>query len=268
MPNQMSECLTSLTIESLQALINEQVLALKIANFVEPDLCHKLTHWYQTHPRQHAYTTEYYVDGKPIQVDQGVIRIGSPYNLTYGKAKNDPIYEKYYADAPVNTQERKDACSPNLDPIEKLISELNKIYVHGAKIASFDGKPMFAGIGRITQAYAQLLEAQPHFDALPQNFGLDSQFGANFYFEVPKKGGELEVWDSPCLTPNQLSMISPDKDWRSELGKPILIKPQKGDLIIINTRRPHAVRMFQEGKRISLNCFIGYRRRESLLLWS
>ncbi|MGB8686222.1 MAG: 2OG-Fe(II) oxygenase [Microcoleus sp.] len=252
----------------MQALIDGQVIAIKIANFVAPDLCHKLSDWYQTDPRQQAYTTEYYLEGSLIQVDQGVIRIGSPYNLTYGKAKDDPIYENYYADAPVNTKKRKDACTPHLDPIDKLISQLNKIYVHGAKIASFDHRPMFAGIGRITQAYAQLLEAQPHFDALPQSFSLENQFGANFYFEVPKEGGELEVWDYPCLTPNEISMISPDKDWRFELGKSILIKPQKGDLIIISTRLPHAVRMFQEGKRISLNCFIGYRRSEALLLWS
>lgn len=268
MPNYCVEGLTSLTKESLQALIDGKVIAIKIPNFVEPDLCHKLSDWYQTHPRQHTYTTEYYVEGNPIQVDQGVIRIGSPYNLTYGKATDDPIYEKYYTDAPVNTKERKDACAPSLDPIAKLISQLNKIYVHGANIASFDDKPMFAGIGRITKPYAQLLEAQPHFDALPQNFGLDNQFGANFYFEVPEKGGELEVWDYPVLTSNELSTISPDKDWRSELGKPILIKPQKGDLIIISTRRPHAVRMFQEGKRISLNCFIGYKKGKALLLWS
>jgi len=268
MPNQTIECLNFLTKEDLQALINGQVLALKIANFVEPDLCHKLAQWYQTHPRQQAYTTEYYVEGNPIQVDQGVIRIGSPYNLTYGKAKDDPIYENYYTDAAANTKERKDTCAPNLDPIEKLISQLNKIYVHGARIASFDDRPMFAGIGRITKAYAQLLEAQPHCDALPQKFSLDCQFGANFYFEAPKKGGELEVWDYPCLSLNEISTISPDQDLRSELGKSILIKPQKGDLIIISTRRPHAVRMFQEGKRISLNCFIGYRRSESLLLWS
>ncbi len=264
---QQLDCFSSLTTKSLEALIDGKVLAIKIPNFVESDICQKLAHWYQVHPRQQAYTTEFYINGIPVQKDQGVIRIGTPYNLTYGKAIDDPVYEKYYTDALVNIKERKDACDPNSDPIEKLISQLNKIYVNGAKIASFDNKPMFAGIGRITKVNAQLLEDQPHVDALHQHF-LDSQLSANFYLEVPERGGELEIWDYSPLTPNEISMVSPNKDWRSELGNSILIKPQKGDLILINPRRPHAVRMFQEGKRISLSCFIGYKRGESLLLWS
>ena len=68
---QQLECCGSLTTESLMALINGQVLAIKVPNFVESQLCHKLANWYKTHPKQQAYTTEYYIDGIPIQKYHG-----------------------------------------------------------------------------------------------------------------------------------------------------------------------------------------------------
>ena len=48
------------------------------------------------------------------------------------------------------------------------------------------------------------------------------------------------------------------------IGK--LIK--KGDLIILNSGRPHAVRGFEDGVRISMQTFISYRKDNILQLFS
>ena len=259
----------SLNQESLAALMADRTLALRVTNFSEINLCNRLAACYEKHPKKTNYTHEIYVDGKPVQVDYGVTRIGTPYNLTYGKAQDDFLVQKYYDEALSTIIEIRNACSPFLAPIDKLRLLLDELHIYGAQLARFEGKPMLAGIARITRAKARRLEEQPHFDHLPPRYyGLDRQFSANVYLTVPKKGGELELWSHTPLTPTQISSAAPNKDWRSELGKSVWLKPQQGDLIIINTQRAHAVRTFHKGSRISISCFIGYKRGKPLLLWS
>jgi hypothetical protein len=258
----------SLSEESLTALITGQICVLRVPDFIPQEVCEQLAVWYGQHPKSQNYTHEVYVDGNPVQIDMGVTRIGTPYNLTYGKTRSGSSFQKYYDDALPNIMEMRNACSPFLAPMDKFRLLLDELYVHGAQIARFDGKPMFAGIGRITRPNALKLEEQPHFDTLPQEYGLEQQFGVNIYLAVPEKGGELEIWDHTPMTADQVSSEDLNKDWRSELGDSYRIVPQQGDLVVINTGRAHAVRRFQNGSRISISCFIGYKKGEPLLLWS
>jgi len=258
--------LRTLTKKSVNALIKGDVYAVVISNFAPLEVCKKLVAWYIKHPEKANYTHEVYLDNKPIQVDYGVTRIGFPYNLIYGKSKDSLIFKNYYKVAHKNIIKTRKVCHPNLSPIDKLLLKLGKTY--GAQIAHFDGKPMFVGIGRITRPNAKRLATQPHFDSLPKKYKLDGQLSAIIYLKVPNKGGELELWNHDPLTPEEIANISPKKNLRSELGKSFYIKPKLGELILINTRRGHAVYTYQKGTRITISCFIGYIKGEPLLLWS
>src|SRR5262245_51389462 len=136
-----------------------------------------------------------------------------------------------------------------------------------ANVAAFEGRKMFVGIGRITAPEKTVLEEQPHFDSLPPDLTLDGQFSANVYLKVPEHGGELDVWNHPTLSPDEIHDDQLGRDWRSMLPPPIRIRPAVGDLILINTRKPHAVCSFARGERVSIQCFIGYKRGRSLALW-
>ena len=46
------------------------------------------------------------------------------------------------------------------------------------------------------------------------------------------------------------------------------ILPQEGDLILFNTRRPHAVTRFFGSFRITIQTFIGYKTGEPLYMWN
>ncbi|ACK72970.1 conserved hypothetical protein [Gloeothece citriformis PCC 7424] len=260
--------LNQLTEESLKQVLFGDALAIQVPNFLETPLCQKLASWYENHYQRQQYSTEFYKDGKVFQVNLGVLRIGTPYNLTYGKAKTDPIWEKYYLDAQINMQARQSICFPHTDPIELLKSKLCDLCEHGATIASFDDKPMFSGIGRVSLPNAKANEIQPHCDCLPEDYQLDGQFGVNFYLEVPEEGGELKVWDMKPLTPLEIKKMNIEKQWQSPSIKTHLIKPQQGDLVIINTRRPHAIKAYSEGKRISLATFMGYKHNQPFLMWT
>lgn len=259
--------LNQLTESSIKQVLFGDALAIRIPNFLETELCKKLAFWYENHPKRKKYTTELYENGKLFQVDLGVERIGTPYNLTYGKPDNDLIWKTYYRDAQINMQARKSTCLPHIDPIERLRATLSDIYEPGATIGYFDNQPMFAGIGRITLPNAKASETQPHCDSLPKQYQLEGQFGVNFYLETPEEGGELEIWEMNPLTPTEIENMYQEKKWQSPSIKSHLIKPEQGDLVLINTRRPHAIRTFNQGKRISLSCFMGYRQNQPLVMW-
>lgn len=261
--------LNKLTNKTIKQLFSEDTLAIHIEQFLDKKICQKLATWIRNHSDKHKYTTEVYVEKKLVQKDVGVIRIGTPFNLTYGKPKYDSIWEKYYFDGEAKTKERQSICSHKLDPINIFKSNLNELWEYGASIANFDDKKMFAGIARITLPNANLLENKPHYDSLPEKYQVKGQLGANFYLEVPEKGGELEVWDLKALNPSEIKNLCDNQDFQSESIKSYTIKPKQGDLVIINTRKPHAVKTFSQGNRISLNCFIGYKKlNQPLLLWS
>jgi 2OG-Fe(II) oxygenase superfamily len=156
--------------------------------------------------------------------------------------------------------------TPALAPIDKLRLELDEQFDEGASVASFQGRKMLTGIARITRAASSHLSAeQPHFDALPEKYArLDAQLAANIYLQVPGAGGELEIWDVPPLHP--MSQV-PD-DWRAMLPGSIKIRPQQGELIIFNCRRPHAVGEFTGTDRVTAQTFIGWQKEAGLQLWN
>jgi hypothetical protein len=53
---------------------------------------------------------------------------------------------------------------------------------------------------------------------------------------------------------------------RSKLGDPKSIDVEPGDLVLICTQRPHAAVGFQNGIRVSLQCFLQYETDKRLLI--
>src|SRR5262249_30115677 len=101
----------------------------------------------------------------------------------------------------------------------------------------------------------------------PAVYKQEGQFSANIYLEVSDDGGEIELWDYPPLHPSEIAADS-KSDWRAALPESFLVTPKRADLILFNTRRPHAVRSFDKGRRITIQCFIGFRKGEPLSLWN
>ena len=255
-----------LTEDVLMKLVDDTVYAIRIPNFYPREACERLAAWYQNHPGLEDYSYTAYVEGKLVDIDLGVSRVGTSYNTTDGKPEGDPAFDAYYKVALPNMLATRNAALPYLAPIDQLRLYLDDAM--GAHIGRFDGKTMFAGIGRITKPNAHKLEEQPHFDSVPAKYGMEKQFAANVFLTVPAEGGELEIWDNRPLTLEEIDAVDPSSDMRGKLGASFLIKPSQGDLIIINPRRAHAVRVYSEGTRISTTCFIGYRKGKPLVLWS
>lgn len=256
-----------LTPEVLKSFLNHEICAIVVSNYIETSLCDRLTKVFLDHQSE-DYHHEVREGEKIHYLTYGVNRIGVAFNTTYNHPVGSPEWQRYYNEAMQGTRFIRDAAYPYLSPIDHLRLEFDELWAPGANIANFEGRKMFVGIVRITEPKKDILE-KPHCDAVPERFAnLKSQYSANVYLSVPEEGGELEMWDMAPLPITEIDHADINKDWRNSGIPSLLVKPHQGDLILINTRRPHAVRKFAEGTRVSVQCFFGLKNDNSLVLWN
>lgn len=260
---------SQLNAESLELLFSDQVTALRIPSFYESLYCQRLESWVLGHPELKACPHELRKGEEVEYVHLGVDSIGLSYNTVYSTPPEDRLKLPYYQQALRRTQELRAACYPYHSPLDLVRLELDEKWSSGAEIGNFDGQKMMGGILRVmTPTLSHLVSEQPHFDSVPETSKkLVAQFSANIYISVPKMGGELELWSVPPLPLSSIEHLE-KKNWREELPASLMIKPSRGDLILFNTRRPHAIAGFSEGVRVTAQCFIGMDTDRKLHLWA
>lgn len=257
----------TLQIESLNLLLNEQVSALCIKGFYPKDLSHVLARWIKHHPDRQVYGQNA-IDpetGKVQYIDYHVDRVGPVRNALIGKPLNAPEWDDYLTEAAEKTTDIR-RLTVNRHPIELLIKQLDSVWKFGAEKDQVNGNELCAGIGRVTRPGEKtLIQTAPHVDG---PWPCKLHFGVNVYLAIPNVGGELETFGGPTLTHDQMSAVTSNHDFRAEYGESEFVKPGVGDLIIVNTRRPHAVNGFPYGPRISMSAFMMYDKDKPLRFYS
>lgn len=66
------------------------------------------------------------------------------------------------------------------------------------------------------------------------------------------------IWDTQAFSYDEVKRFEGAQLPEQCLQKPLRIRPRKNELVLINTRRPHAICGFDSGKRVSMQSFIGY----------
>ena len=250
-----------LTRQHLDALFNREICVLRVSEFCAPELASRMADWLLAHARVEQYGhEELKQDGTLEYLYYGVDRVGVPFNKTLGP-NGEAFCETYYREALPGIRRLRASIGCDLTPVDRLRLELDEIWPNGANVAAFEGRKMFVGIARIMQAERSKPSEQfPHFDGvLPNIFPFDGQFGANIYLRVPDEGGELQVWGAP---PENEEIV------RSKLGEPTRIKPSRGDLVLFDAGRVHAIGAFTKGVRVGLHCFVGYKKDHPIQLWN
>lgn len=262
--------LSQLNEQALMSFLSNQVTALHVKQYVSPKLCRLLSQYFIEHEHRTKYQRKIELNHQSTILDYGVERIGGAYNTTYGKSKRSPEWKAYYHQALQGMQQLRQICSPYLSPIDRLRVELDEQWPQGCNLANFEGRKMFAGLGRVCDAEnSHVLAEYPHTDSLPQIYAmLAQQFSANVYLQLPNSGGELEIRDLPPIDPEESTINLSFKILWGRAGEPILIKPAVGDLVLFNSRKPHLVRSFKRGTRVTLQCFLGVYPDQRLVLWS
>jgi hypothetical protein len=271
------EVSNELNEDSLKKLFEKNISAIHIPNYISRDLCEIIYENIKTDLSDNKWEN--------TDMFQGY---GLPVNFMFGPTANDCI--NYFSQVlPIIRKLR--LISGGLSPVDKLRLELDEIWPDGSRITNNNPfkRKAFVGLTRLMNSDGlvgneTMEKGLVHIDGpLKCNSG-SGTFSSNIYIKTPTIGGELCLWDV-SLTKNTSEKIDKlqnlldnafDKKFREEiqsllqriLPKPIVIKPEIGDLIILNSCQPHAVKGFQRGVRLSMQTFIYFENGKPLELYS
>lgn len=238
----------SLDYVSLMSLFDMNVIAIRIRQFYDPEHCKALSRL----------------------LDEDVTNAGTIYNSNidsfWSARQTEERLERYLDSAEPLQQKLRLLSAPHPSPIDLIRGSVADAWTSGVTPMSTKGRSMPFGFTRL---WAPGSEALPHQDVLWREIPDDNsageqvgQLAVNLYLDTAAEGGELELWDYVVDDEQYKSCGS---QYEGSYGFPrallpatsVLLKPESGDLVFINSLRVHAVRKVDQGRRITLSGFIG-----------
>lgn len=253
--------ISELNQEALEALLNNEVGAVTVPNFLDDD--HREAAFA---PLMKAHDWSFY--GSDDGDESTVGRLGMT-QYEHHEAKDD-----YFEAAPAANARRSEIFGSVPDPVDTVIDAFGAAWPGSAGLAEEDGKPYFAGVFRRSGGDGIAI----HSDWGPRDgpdweIGkISGQFAWNYFFSSPGEGGELIVYDYPWEPE-----VENHAKWRFYDYDPALFKdsrkvevaPEPGVLMVFNSRNAHAVGASPEGEgRVAVGSFIGVTEDGDLAFWS
>ncbi|MFJ2738338.1 2OG-Fe(II) oxygenase [Streptomyces sp. NPDC087440] len=246
--------------EDILGLVEGTALAIHVPGFVPEDVVAAAREKVIDHPEKGG-----------LSQDTSFQRIGFAYSEISDEASRD----LYHAQARDNIQRMRDLFAPYASPSDTFRAVVDEAWNAGASLLDIAGRKAFIGICRFQDKGVDL---NPHTDALERNLPADgthrlaAQLSANIYLNIPRQGGELELWGTEPGE-DAYNELKGERVWgleRDQLGPPKeVIKPEPGDLLLLNPRQIHAVRPSSDEPRVTLGHFLGfYGPDRPLALWS
>ena len=246
--------------EDIMRLCGGEVLALRMRNFVPSAVIERAREHLFQHP-----------DRGSLGHAAEFTRLG----IAFSEVRSEKLRNAYHRDALINIRRIRRLFGELASPIDRFRVMLDDAWPAGAHLLSIDDRKCFVGVCRYQEPGVDLA---PHIDDLhwtmPEQVAwrLEYQLSANMYLQVPSTGGELEIWR---IKPDshRYAALQGGRSYgvrRDQVPFPdLVIKPEVGDLVIINPRFIHAVRPATEVDRITLSAFIGVKSwSEPLIFWS
>jgi hypothetical protein len=268
---------SELTPSALQDLFANRTYALRVPGFTDTDTCTELARWLADRPAQTW-------GGADTAYSAGI-----PLNALLWSVEEAIAYFKEALPAMRAIR----GAATGLSPLDKLRLELDELWPSGATVSRDNPyrRKMLVGLARVMRPETLLdgitrVEGLIHTDS---SMFLDSErglFSANVYLDVPTSGGELNIFPVAKQQPERLQRLvrvvayllqysfdpvhreRVQRQLHARLPPPVTLTPSAGDLIVLNTGRPHAVRGFTEGTRVSLQAFVLHEGARPLQLFS
>jgi 2OG-Fe(II) oxygenase superfamily len=246
-----------LSAEHLLALNDRSVMAVRIKDFYPEKCCKTFTKTILCAGSIAGYNTA-----------PNILRSGIS---LYDTSRNPDMLEEYFAQGyKMMAEERR---LIGLSPMGKLRLELLEFH-QGFRFETLDKRLLWMGSTRV---FPNGSFADPHIDSKKidtpdclEAQTIKSQIAVNTYVQIPKSGGELEIYDFEP-TKAELAELATDSYGlnRAKLPSPALIlEPKLGELILFRSTNVHAVRP-SVGTRVAQSCFLAYRGEDSAIAgWS
>lgn len=289
-----------LTRNDLIKLFNHEVTAIQIKNFYPRDYAMALGQKLADQAKQGQGD-----NWKVVTSDRGLERsdvwtMGEyvPYNVAVATNQTDAYFDGVERDLKMRRrwsqiiQDGSKDCkeAPYLWPLDQFRLELDEIWAHGATLArdKLTGRVMGGGLPRIMFGPTRWKKGFIHADQYAPLSIEKGLFSANIYLQLPQRENdniqtpqdqqELHIWPLEIFTEWEWfahqeilkGMTQQDAEMqiklRKALGEPLTVNVTPGDLVLLCVQRPHAAIGFQQGTRVSLQCFIQYHGLQDRLL--
>lgn len=242
--------------ENLSKLLNNSIPFIKIKNFFSNEECEKCV----TLAQSHGF-------GQYEGITPEIKRIGCTV-FEFDRSAS----EGYFICSEQESSKRNYIFAKSINPLAKLIDKLTNISKKNVSIAkSHSGDSYYAGLIRRIESGTEL-----HIDFSPaEQKGWEicdviKQLAWNFYLQVGEEGtGIITIY-------NRAWNIEDDQFKEGSYGFSqqvvegfnfVQIMPERGDLILFNTRNYHTVSP-SEGTRITVTSAIGELPSGELIFWS
>lgn len=185
--------------------------------------------------------------------------------------------QKYFDATPAAEQDRDEIFEGTQSPVNKILDFFRQGF--DTKIATdseLAEARYFAGLIRAMGAKSTL-----HFDYAPKQLpgwsvaNADEQFGLVLYLQMPKSGGELNIYNHPWVPEDEehnndhveKGTFGFDEGFLGDTPHASVL-PSEGDLVVFKTRNFHQVDEIKSDKpRLGLTTFMS-QQDDTLSLWS
>lgn len=269
--NELIKTNPELKAEDIRDIFSGHLLALRIPSYFSSEIgkeaSRKLT-------QQHGVNRWHIGLENQVLTDMNYL-LGIPRQVAQKSPEGIEAYHKSQESFLVNLRR---AFPGGGNPLEKFLSELNDQFEGQMKISEFEGRPGLPAVARFMSPETMLAPDQDgicHIDSSPDR----KMLSANLYLELPETGGELEMWNWPLSQEDSQGALyrmvthhAFDENFRGKI-KPFLptvieVPVKEGDLIIFDTSKVHAVKGFQNGRRLTLQTFLLMSEESSLIVRS
>ena len=257
-----------LTAESLHALFENRIPALRVRAFATSKECLSFVDAIAEVGMQHVYNFANADDEKMSDYQTGYI------GLTHYNYRHQPK-SAYFDEVPQAYEFRGKVISRTFDPVQRMIDTLQSLTDHQVAIAEeSDGQRLYAGIIRNATGGGALHADFAPFTAPALVTGrINAQISWNLWVEHPSWGGETTVHHSPWTPDPSESGIPEQYPLDAALVEGVekhVYYPSVGDAIFFNTRNPHEISPGANGDkpRLQIGSFVGRLPSGDMILWS
>jgi hypothetical protein len=248
-----------LTQDTLRALLDNEIPAIRIAGFATEPECDAFT----------RATAQAEMRSYSVARKIGFIGLAH-YEYRWNRPKSD-----YFRDAAAAEAARDAVLANSFDALGRFMDMLRANWDHPVGFAEEEGQRYYGGIIRNASEGVDL-----HVDWAPLNAptyaigAIDGQLGWNFYAQELIEGGDTTVYNAPWdpqVAPGEIPKSYGLERDIIEGAPAFIFRATKGDVVIFNTRNPHEIAGGRSGpghERISIGSFVGRMPDGRLVLWS